>query len=100
MKTIERKSSESRNGSVSALVTTAIGKNGSKVRAPKQDSEPQKTGEIPPDAILFHRDDWMDLRDPNRISNKAGVAFEHLPKVVVKELCDDALDASGNVEFG
>jgi hypothetical protein len=42
----------------------------------------------------------MEFRDPNRISNKAGVAFERLPKAAVKELCDDALDASGDAVFG
>ncbi|MFL5329164.1 MAG: hypothetical protein ACJ8C4_09615 [Gemmataceae bacterium] len=31
---------------------------------------------------------------------KAGVPFKQLPKVVAKELCDNALDAAGNVRFG
>jgi hypothetical protein len=50
--------------------------------------------------VIFCRDDWMEFRDPNRISNRAGVAFEQLPKAAVKELNDDALDAGGSAEFG
>jgi hypothetical protein len=49
---------------------------------------------------MLHREDWMEFRDINRIPNRAGVAFGHLPRVVIKELCDDGLDAGGKVEFG
>src|SRR6516165_9106632 len=72
--------------------------NGSELRGPKPDAEFEKKGEISP--ALFRRDDWMEFRDPNRISNKAGVPFAQLPQAAVKELCDDALDAAGNAEFG
>jgi hypothetical protein len=74
------------------------GENRPKLHNRNQDAESQKTGKTSP--AMFRRDDWMEFRDPNRISNKAGVAYEQLPKVVVKELCDDALDAADHVEFG
>src|SRR5262245_32538990 len=99
MKTVTRKS-EPRGSHGQSTHGMPVGKNGSKLRIPKQASETQKTDEIPPDGIQFRRDDWIDFRDPNRISSRAGVPFEQLPHLVVKELCDDALDASGDVEFG
>src|SRR5689334_18905203 len=74
------------------------GENGSKLHLPKPASKTQKTDDFPP--VVFCRDDWMEFRDPNRISIKAGVPFEQLPKVVAKELCDDALDAAGAADFG
>ena len=87
-------------GNVPISLTRAGRENGSKLQSRKQDSDLQKTEDVSPASELFRRDDWMEFRDPNRISNKAGVAFEQLPKVVAKELCDDALDAAGAAEFG
>jgi hypothetical protein len=49
--------------------------------------------------LTFSRPDWTEFRDPARISNKAGVKWELLPKLVIKELVDNALDASGNAEI-
>jgi len=46
------------------------------------------------------REDWTEFRDPSRISAKAGVRWELLPRVVVKELVDNALDNFGSSEFG
>lgn len=61
----------------------------------------------PGDAGQVHtRHDWTEFRDPNRISNRAGVRREDLVRVVVKELADNALDAAdlaerpGDVKFG
>jgi hypothetical protein len=73
--------------------------NASKVRGPQQDAERQKANGFT-SAPLYRRHDWMDFRDPNRIPNRAGVAFDQLPKVVAKELVDDALDAAGDADFG
>lgn len=62
-----------------------------------------KTADFPdpaPDPLVFTREDWTELRDPDRISAKAGVPLGELPRVVLKELVDNALDASGSVKFG
>ncbi len=83
-----------------ATVARAAGKNRPKMPSRKQDAETQKPGGSSDSPVMFRRDDWMEFRDPNRIPSRAGVVFEQLPKVAVKELCDDALDASGDVEFG
>ena len=56
--------------------------------------------ESAPVESLYTREDWIDFRDPARISARAGASRELLPRVVVKELADNALDASGEVEFG
>ncbi|MBP3959437.1 hypothetical protein J8F10_29690 [Gemmata sp. G18] len=53
-----------------------------------------------PEPLVFTRQDWTEFRDPARISAKAGVSRGLLPRVVVKELVDNALDATGGVEFG
>lgn len=50
--------------------------------------------------MVFTRFDWTEFRDLSRISNRAGVSVALLPRVVVKELADNALDAGGEVEFG
>ncbi len=102
MTTIARKTSSTRTHVSQAIppVTQPVGKNRSKMRTRQQDTELQKTDSFSPEGFQFRREDWMDLRDPSRISSKAGVAFELLPQLVVKELRDDALDASCDVEFG
>ena len=76
------------------------GKTGPDLQTRQLAADLQKTGKVSPTPVMYRRDDWMEFRDPNRISNKAGVAFERLPKVAVKELVDDAFDASDEVEFG
>ncbi len=53
-----------------------------------------------PAAAIYTREDWIDFRDPARISARAGVPRERLPRVVVKELADNALDAPGSLRFG
>src|SRR5262245_29563860 len=85
-------------GGVAADNSPAIGKNGSIMHARQHGAEWKESDDFPDE--LIRRDEWMDFRDPNRISNKAGVVFSQLPKVVVKELCDNALDAGAGVEFG
>ncbi len=50
--------------------------------------------------LIFTREDWTEFRDPARISAKAGVSRDMLPRLVVKELADNALDASEGVLFG
>jgi hypothetical protein len=86
-------------GDPSNLITLqGAGKNGSEFESLNQDSNSAKMDGFSP--TLLRRQDWMDLRDKNRISNRAGVPYRDLPKVVVKELVDDALDASGDVRLG
>ena len=62
----------------------------------------QKSGDFSPatDPISFTRPDWTEFRDLSRISNKSGVPTSRLPRVVVKELVDNALDSGGGCQFG
>ncbi len=48
----------------------------------------------------FTREDWTLFRTLGTLGQKAGVPVEHLPRLVLKELVDNALDASGHCEFG
>lgn len=87
--------------------TTAAAENG------KNDPNLQKSGKLTnspksaffpgdpsSDPLELTRPDWTEFRDPSRISAKAGVKLELLPKVMAKELVDNALDNSGSVDFG
>ena len=49
---------------------------------------------------MFVREDWTLFRNLSTLSQKAGVPVSQLRRLVVKELVDNALDASGSVEFG
>ena len=48
----------------------------------------------------FHRQDWILFRTLSGLSQKAGVPSHELPKVLVKELVDNALDASETCRSG
>lgn len=48
---------------------------------------------------MFERDDWSLFRSLNTLSQKAGVPLVNLRRLVVKELVDNALDATGSVNF-
>jgi hypothetical protein len=53
------------------------------------------------DPVLFTRDDWMLFRDVSQLPIQAGVRKEWLPRVAVKELMDNALDARADgAEYG
>lgn len=63
----------------------------------------QKPADFPNDdaePAYFTRADWTQFRDLSRISAMAGVRREDLPRVVAKELADNALDAGGDVRTG
>ncbi len=49
---------------------------------------------------MFSREDWTLFRNLNTIAQKAGVPLQKLRKLVIKELVDNALDESGDAEFG
>lgn len=49
---------------------------------------------------LFVREDWKLFRNLNTLTQKAGVSEYNIPKLVVKELVDNALDVSNDVEIG
>jgi hypothetical protein len=48
---------------------------------------------------LFHRQDWTLFRNLQTIGQKAGVRPEKIPRLVAKELVDNALDAGGSCRF-
>jgi hypothetical protein len=48
---------------------------------------------------MFEREDWTAFRTLDGLCRKAGAAQNRLARVVVKELVDNALDASGNCEL-
>jgi hypothetical protein len=75
------------------------GKNGPNPHAGTKIPDAQNRGDFP-EPLVFTREDWTEFRDPDRISAKAGVSVENLPRVLVKELADNALDAAGAVQFG
>ena len=50
--------------------------------------------------MLFQREDWTLFRTISGLSQKAGVAAKNLPKVIIKEIVDNALDASETCRFG
>jgi hypothetical protein len=49
---------------------------------------------------LYQAEDWTDFRTLDTLGRRAGVPVEDLPRVVVKELVDNAYDAGANCEFG
>ena len=50
--------------------------------------------------FTFEREDWTLFRSLSTLSQKAGVPVHLLPKLVLKELADNALDAGGTVHVG
>jgi hypothetical protein len=48
----------------------------------------------------FARPDWKLFRNMETLCQKAGVKKESIPKLAIKELVDNALDASGGVKVG
>jgi hypothetical protein len=49
---------------------------------------------------MFEREDWTLFRSLNTLGQKAGVGVNLIPKLVAKELVDNALDASGDCRVG
>ncbi|WII35288.1 ATP-binding protein [Paenibacillus thiaminolyticus] len=50
-------------------------------------------------SITFTREDWKMFRNMETLCQKAGVHREYIPRLVIKELVDNALDISGNCEL-
>ncbi|WP_233184896.1 ATP-binding protein [Paenibacillus sonchi] len=50
-------------------------------------------------SITFTREDWKMFRNMETLCQKAGVHREYIPRLVVKELVDNALDISGSCEL-
>ena len=50
--------------------------------------------------FTFEREDWTLFRSISTLSQKAGVPVHLLPKLVLKELADNALDAGGTARVG
>lgn len=49
---------------------------------------------------MFIREDWTLFRTLSTLPQKAGVSAGELRRLMLKELVDNALDATGSVEFG
>ena len=49
---------------------------------------------------MFEREDWTLFRNLNTLGQRAGVPREAIPKLVIKELVDNALDAAVACRFG
>lgn len=49
---------------------------------------------------MFSREDWELLRELPGVCQRAGVTLDRLAPLLVKELVDNAIDASGACEFG
>ena len=47
------------------------------------------------DTMMYQRDDWTDFRNLATLTRRAGVPAKKLPRVVLKELVDNALDHAG-----
>jgi hypothetical protein len=49
---------------------------------------------------MFEHEDWTLFRNLGTLGQKAGVAQDDIPRLVAKELADNALDAAGACEVG
>jgi hypothetical protein len=49
---------------------------------------------------VFEREDWTLFRNLETLGQKAGVAKDDVPKLVAKELADNACDAAGSCKLG
>lgn len=59
-----------------------------------------KSAGIQNETGLFEREDWTLFRSLNTLPQKAGVPLNSLPRLVCKELADNAFDASGDCQVG
>ncbi len=66
-----------------------MSKNRPKTQNRKPADKRDKTGEI--SNPLFVREDWTLFRNLNTLGQKAGASVEKLPRLIVKELVDNAL---------
>ena len=50
---------------------------------------------------MFKREDWTLFRNVGTLGQRAGVTADAIPRLVAKELCDNALDAAaGDCDYG
>jgi hypothetical protein len=75
-------------------------KNDAGAPASQQASPVPETGEIQNGPGLFEREDWTLFRSLTTLPQKAGVPLHWLPRLVAKELADNALDAGGACRVG
>jgi hypothetical protein len=59
-----------------------------------------ETAEFQNSSHLFEREDWTLFRSVATLGQKAGIRTELIPRLVVKELADNALDAVGACQVG
>jgi hypothetical protein len=53
-----------------------------------------------PQILKFEREDWSLFRTLEGLQQRAGVPLDQIARLVLKELTDNGLDASGQVEVG
>ena len=46
---------------------------------------------------MFQREDWTLFRNVGTLGQRAGVTADAIPRLVAKELCDNALDAAAAI---
>ena len=59
-----------------------------------ENSNPDSTSSNDAPNFKFEVEDWTSFRTLEGLQRKAGVAKEHMPMLVMKELADNALDES------
>jgi len=69
-----------------------------KRRASHLGDKPTKSDEI--SHSLFRREDWTFFRNLGTLGQRAGVPCEKLPRLIAKELTDNALDTGGACKYG
>ena len=69
--------------------------NGQADRKDRQFPIPGQQAESP----LFQRDDWTLFRNVATLGQRAGVAPDAIPSLVLKELVDNAFDSAGSCDF-
>jgi hypothetical protein len=78
----------------------AIAQSGSKIPPPPAAASASRPPRAKGFEFTFEREDWTLFRSLSTLSQKAGVPVHLLPRLVLKELADNALDAGGAVRVG
>ena len=80
-------------------MNATILKNRAKRHSSQQADDTAKNGDSS-NGPLFQREDWTLFRNLSTLGQKAGVHQEAIPRLILKELADNALDETGTCRFG